>query len=56
MTVPDVTTAPASALKPIMVPATLLKRFDAIEVSVQQVDSPSYDYSGTSVLRGSYDD
>jgi hypothetical protein len=36
------------------VPSDLLDRFDHIEISVQPVDSSSYDYSGTSVLRGGY--
>jgi hypothetical protein len=36
------------------VPADLLRRFDHIEISVQPVDASSYDYSGTSVLRGGY--
>lgn len=38
----------------LTVPRDLTDQFDAIEVSVQQVNSPSYDYSGTSVLRGTY--
>jgi hypothetical protein len=38
----------------LTVPSDLSDEFDAIEVSVQQVNAPSYDYSGTSVLRGSY--
>lgn len=37
------------------VPADLLHRFDHIEISVQPVDAKSYDYSGTSVLRGGYE-
>jgi hypothetical protein len=35
------------------VPADLMSRFSAIEVSVQNVNAP-YLYSGVSVLRGSY--
>lgn len=35
------------------VPTDLLSRYRDIEVSVQRVDSSSYKYSGTSVLRGS---
>lgn len=35
------------------VPAQLLEQYSAIEVSVQKI-SAGYDYSGTSVLRGSY--
>jgi hypothetical protein len=38
----------------LTVPGDLRDEFDAIEVSVQRVNAPSYDYSGTSVLRGSY--
>lgn len=38
----------------LTVPADLMNRFTDIEVSVQQVSAPSYDYSGTSVLRGAY--
>lgn len=38
----------------LTVPASLMNSYRAIEVSVQQVDASSYDYSGTSVLRGSY--
>ncbi len=36
------------------VPASLMKTYSDIEVSVQQVNDPTYTYSGTSVLRGSY--
>jgi hypothetical protein len=38
----------------LTVPSDLSDEFDAIEVSVQRVNAPSYDYSGTSVLRGTY--
>lgn len=38
----------------LTVPHQLVNEFDAIEVSVQKVNAPSYDYSGTSVLRGTY--
>jgi Anti-sigma-K factor rskA len=38
----------------IRVPEDLMHRFSDIEVSVQKVDARSYDYSGTSVLRGAY--
>ena len=38
----------------LSVPSDLTDEFDAIEVSVQRVTAPSYDYSGTSVLRGTY--
>ncbi len=38
----------------LTVPTNLMSNFSDIEVSVQRVDAPSYDYSGTSVLRGSY--
>jgi hypothetical protein len=38
----------------LTVPASLMQSYRDIEVSVQQVDAASYDYSGTSVLRGSY--
>lgn len=38
----------------LTVPAALMNSYRAIEVSVQRVDSPTYDYSGTSVLRGTY--
>lgn len=38
----------------LTVPRNLSDEYDAIEVSVQQVNSRSYDYSGTSVLRGTY--
>jgi hypothetical protein len=37
------------------VPDDLLSHYQDIEISVQKVDSASYDYSGTSVLRGSLD-
>lgn len=36
------------------VPTDLMTRFSDIEVSVQPVAAKSYDYSGTSVLRGNY--
>jgi hypothetical protein len=38
----------------LTVPASLMQSYRDIEVSVQEVDAASYDYSGTSVLRGSY--
>lgn len=38
----------------LSVPGDLLARFSAIEVSVQNVGAASYDFSGTSVLRGDY--
>ncbi|TAM80792.1 MAG: anti-sigma factor [Jatrophihabitans sp.] len=38
----------------LTVPPDLSAQFSAIEVSVQRLDAPTYDYSGTSVLRGSY--
>ena len=38
----------------LTVPPDLMGHFTDIEVSVQKVDSASYDYSGISVLRGSY--
>ncbi len=38
----------------LTVPSDLANSFDAIEVSVQKVNAPTYDYSGTSVLRGIY--
>jgi hypothetical protein len=38
----------------LTVPATLMASFSNIEVSVQQTNAPTYTYSGTSVLRGSY--
>lgn len=38
----------------LTVPASLMKTYSDIEVSVQQVNDPTYTYSGTSVLRGSY--
>jgi hypothetical protein len=38
----------------LTVPPDLMSSYSDIEVSVQQVDAPTYDYSGTSVLRGSY--
>jgi hypothetical protein len=36
------------------VPTKLLQRYQDIEVSVQDLNSPKYLYSGVSVLRGSY--
>lgn len=38
----------------LTVPQNLAAKFSAIEVSVQRLDAASYDYSGTSVLRGTY--
>ena len=38
----------------LTVPTELAKRFTDIEVSVQKLDTPTYNYSGTSVLRGAY--
>ncbi len=38
----------------LSVPANLSARFTNVEVSVQTVTAPSYEYSGTSVLRGGY--
>ena len=38
----------------VSVPGDLLSRFSDIEVSVQNVGATTYDYSGTSVLRGAY--
>ncbi len=38
----------------LTVPANLMSNYSDIEVSVQRIDAPSYEYSGTSVLRGSY--
>lgn len=38
----------------LTVPANLMSNYSAIEVSVQQVDAPTYTYSGKSVLRGAY--
>ncbi|MDQ2750962.1 MAG: anti-sigma factor [Pseudonocardiales bacterium] len=38
----------------LTVPANLMSRYNAIEVSVQDVDAATYTYSGTSVLRGAY--
>jgi hypothetical protein len=38
----------------LTVPGNLMTTYSDIEVSVQKVNAPSYDYSGTSVLRGSY--
>ncbi len=38
----------------LTVPTALMSRFQDIEVSVQDLNSPKYVYSGTSVLRGSY--
>jgi hypothetical protein len=37
----------------LQIPSSLLDRFTNIEVSVQKVSDP-YQFSGTSVLRGSY--
>ena len=44
----------ANGTAALTVPPDLLKRFTDIEVSVQPVDASTYDYSGTSVLRGDY--
>jgi hypothetical protein len=38
----------------LTVPASLVSTYTDIEVSVQQIDAPDYDYSGKSVLRGAY--
>jgi hypothetical protein len=38
----------------LTVPGPLASSYTDIEVSVQRVDAPTYTYSGTSVLRGSY--
>lgn len=38
----------------IAVPTSLSDRFSDVEVSVQSVSAPTYEYSGTSVLRGAY--
>ena len=38
----------------VNVPQQVMNQFTDIEVSVQRVDAPTYDYSGTSVLRGQY--
>lgn len=38
----------------LTVPQDLTQTFSAIEVSVQRVDAPRYEFSGVSVLRGSY--
>lgn len=38
----------------LTVPASLMRTYTDIEVSVQRVNDPTYTYSGTSVLRGSY--
>lgn len=38
----------------LTVPGSLMSSYSDIEVSVQQVNAPTYTYSGTSVLRGSY--
>lgn len=38
----------------LTMPPNLMQAYSALEVSVQQVDAPTYTYSGTSVLRGSY--
>jgi hypothetical protein len=44
----------ANGAAALTVPPDLLKRFSDIEVSVQPVNASTYDYSGTSVLRGDY--
>ena len=44
----------ANGMAALTVPPDLLKRFSDIEVSVQPVNASTYDYSGTSVLRGDY--
>jgi hypothetical protein len=38
----------------VRMPDSLVQAYADIEVSVQQVNANTYDYSGTSVLRGSY--
>ncbi len=38
----------------LTVPSSLMNRYSDIEVSVQDLGTSSYDYSGTSVLRGPY--
>lgn len=38
----------------VNVPQQVMNQFTNIEVSIQRVDAPTYDYSGTSVLRGQY--
>jgi hypothetical protein len=38
----------------LTVPGDLMGSYSDIEVSVQQVNAPTYAYSGTSVLRGAY--
>jgi hypothetical protein len=38
----------------LSVPSDLMKKYSDIEVSVQDVDAPSYLYSNVSVLRGEY--
>ena len=38
----------------LSVPTDLMQRYSDIEVSVQDVDAPSYQYSNVSVLRGEY--
>jgi hypothetical protein len=38
----------------LTIPADLMSQYQDIEVSVQDVGADSYDYSGTSVLRGNY--
>jgi len=38
----------------LTVPGTLMNTFSDVEVSVQDVTAPTYQYSGTSVLRGAY--
>jgi hypothetical protein len=38
----------------LTIPPNLMSNYDAIEVSVQPIDGSTYDYSGISVLRGTY--
>jgi hypothetical protein len=38
----------------LTIPADLMRHYQDIEVSVQDVTAPNYKYSGTSVLRGTY--
>ncbi|HEV7192444.1 MAG TPA: anti-sigma factor [Jatrophihabitantaceae bacterium] len=38
----------------LTIPQNLMQTYSAIEVSVQPVDAPTYDFSGVSVLRGTY--
>lgn len=45
----------ANGTATLTVPRDLLDRFSDIEVSVQPLDAKTYDYSGTSVLRGGYE-